>query len=238
MLSSFRLIRSMLGSPVAMIVTQISSSILGSVTIPKMMLASGSTDSAMTPAAFWTSLSVILAPPVMLRSTPRAPSMLTSSIGLLMALLAASTARSAPCAEPMDIHAGPAPVIIVLMSAKSRLISPGTVTSSAMDLTPSRSTSSASLKASSAERLSSHIAPSRSLGTTISVSTLSLRRARPSSAFLPRRLPSKLKGLVTTAMVSAPVSRATSATTGAAPVPVPPPMPPAMKSISAPRTDS
>src|SRR5689334_8568568 len=48
------------------------------------------------------------------------------------------------------------------------------------------------------------------------------------------RLPSKAKGLVTTATVSTPIWRAISATTGAAPVPVPPPMPAVMKSMSAP----
>ncbi len=48
------------------------------------------------------------------------------------------------------------------------------------------------------------------------------------------RLPSKAKGLVTTATVRMPSSRAISATTGAAPVPVPPPMPAVMNSMSAP----
>ncbi|BAK10151.1 hypothetical protein PAJ_0071 [Pantoea ananatis AJ13355] len=49
-----------------------------------------------------------------------------------------------------------------------------------------------------------------------------------------RFLPSKLKGLVTTATVKIPRSLATSATTGAAPVPVPPPIPAAMNTMSAP----
>ncbi len=52
------------------------------------------------------------------------------------------------------------------------------------------------------------------------------------------RLPSKSKGLVTTATVRIPISRAIDATTGAAPVPVPPPMPQVMKSMSAPPTSS
>ena len=49
-----------------------------------------------------------------------------------------------------------------------------------------------------------------------------------------RFLPSKGKGLVTTATVRIPSSRAISATTGAAPVPVPPPMPAAIKIMSDP----
>ena len=56
----------------------------------------------------------------------------------------------------------------------------------------------------------------------------------PCSAKAIRFLPSKLKGLVTTATVRIPKSFATSATAGAAPVPVPPPMPAAMKTMSAP----
>src|SRR5690348_5545608 len=52
------------------------------------------------------------------------------------------------------------------------------------------------------------------------------------------RLPSKLKGLVTTATVRMPISRAISATTGAAPVPVPPPMPAVTNSMSAPLMSS
>ena len=48
-----------------------------------------------------------------------------------------------------------------------------------------------------------------------------------------RRLPSNLKGLVTTPTVSAPASWAISATVGAAPVPVPPPMPAVMNTMSA-----
>jgi hypothetical protein len=48
------------------------------------------------------------------------------------------------------------------------------------------------------------------------------------------RLPSKSKGLVTTATVRMPISLAISATTGAAPVPVPPPMPAVMKTMCAP----
>ena len=48
-----------------------------------------------------------------------------------------------------------------------------------------------------------------------------------------RRLPSNLKGLVTTPTVRMPASRAMSAIVGAAPVPVPPPIPAVMKTMSA-----
>ena len=60
----------------------------------------------------------------------------------------------------------------------------------------------------------------------------------PSSSLIPafawsiRRLPSNLKGFVTTPTVSTPASRAISATVGAAPVPVPPPMPAVIKTMS------
>ncbi len=74
---------------------------------------------------------------------------------------------------------------------------------------------------------------------TISVSH-SLRSAvMPSSAWPPRRLPSKENGRVTTPMVSAPSLRAMDATTGAPPVPVPPPSPAVTNTMSAPlRTSS
>ncbi len=76
------------------------------------------------------------------------------------------------------------------------------------------------------------------MGITIIASTRSLRFFIPSSDALKRFLPSKVKGLVTTATVSAPISRATSATIGAAPVPVPPPIPAVMKTMSAPSSTS
>ena len=53
-----------------------------------------------------------------------------------------------------------------------------------------------------------------------------------------RRLPSKAKGLVTTATVSAPISLAKEAMMGAAPVPVPPPRPAVTKTMSAPSSAS
>ena len=73
----------------------------------------------------------------------------------------------------------------------------------------------------------------------ITESTHSLSWARPSMAWAMRRLPSRLKGRVTTATVSTlplspPSWPAMEATTGAAPVPVPPPRPVVMKTMSEP----
>ncbi len=68
----------------------------------------------------------------------------------------------------------------------------------------------------------------------ISVSTEDLSSISPASACFRRLLPSKWKGLVTTATVSAPSDRAMSAMTGAAPVPVPPPIPAVTNTMSAP----
>ncbi|MPN00854.1 hypothetical protein SDC9_148052 [bioreactor metagenome] len=75
---------------------------------------------------------------------------------------------------------------------------------------------------------------SRSLwfGITIKVSTVSAKASIPSSADCIRRIPSKAKGLVTTATVKAPASFAISAMMGEAPVPVPPPIPAVIKTIS------
>lgn len=75
---------------------------------------------------------------------------------------------------------------------------------------------------------------SLSFGIVIRESTCLDSSVIPCSANAIRFLPSKLKGLVTTATVRIPKSFATSATTGAAPVPVPPPIPAAIKTMSAP----
>ena len=219
-------------------VSLISFSIFRSVAMPNMMLHSGSTTLWMTSAASCSSESLRSLPPVMLNRTPRAPSMETSSSGLVIAVCAALLARCSPTPQPMDIHAGPEFCMMDCTSAKSRLISPGTVISSAMDCTPIRRTSSAMRKAFCAVISSSHIICRRSFGITSRVSTCSLRRLMPSSAESARRLPSKAKGLVTTPTVSAPVSLAISAMTGAAPVPVPPPIPAATKTMSASRMTS
>ena len=72
------------------------------------------------------------------------------------------------------------------------------------------------------------------LGMTISVSTCFFSSATPASAVRNRRVPSNMKGLVTTPTVKIPNSRAIRAITEHAPVPVPPPMPAAMKTICEP----
>ena len=151
-----------------------------------------------------------------------------------MAARAALTARPSPVDEPMPMMAVPALVMIIFTSAKSVLISPGTVMRSVMPCTPCRRTSSAILKALTMVVLSLDTVSSRSFGMTMRVSTFSLRIWIPFSACTARRRPSKVNGRVTTPMVSAPSALAISATTGAAPVPVPPPLPAVMKTMSAP----
>ncbi len=103
-----------------------------------------------------------------------------------------------------------------------------------MPCTPARSTWSAVANASIIEMPRSLISSRRSFGTTMRVSTSSLSFATPASAWLWRRRPSKLNGLVTTPIVSAPIDLAMRATTGAPPVPVPPPSPAVTKTMSAP----
>ena len=151
-----------------------------------------------------------------------------------MAARAALTARPSPVDEPMPMMAVPALLMIIFTSAKSVLISPGTVIRSVMPWTPCMRTSSAILKALTIEVFSFDTVSSRSLGMMMRVSTFSFRFWMPFSAWTERRRPSKVNGRVTTPMVSAPSALAISATTGAAPVPVPPPLPAVMKTMSAP----
>ena len=143
-----------------------------------------------------------------------------------------------PTPMPIPSSALPAPDMIVRTSAKSRLISPGSVTRSEMPWTPWRRTSSATRNASTIEVLRSSTVSRRLLGTTISVSTSSASAVIPASACARRREPSNWNGRVTIPTVSAPSSRAIWATTGAAPVPVPPPAPAAMKTMSEPRSSA
>ena len=128
--------------------------------------------------------------------------------------------------------------MIALTSAKSRLISPGTMIRSEMPCIACRSTSSAVAKASVSGVLRAMVASRRSLGMVMTLSTDSRSSTRPRSAWVARRLPSNLNGLVTTAIVSAPSSLARLAITGAAPVPVPPPRPAVTKTMSAPSSTS
>ncbi|CSB38950.1 Uncharacterised protein [Vibrio cholerae] len=123
-------------------------------------------------------------------------------------------------------------------SAKSTLIMPGRVISSAMPCTAFLSTLFALAKASSNVIPRPNTLSSFSFGIVISESTCLDSSSIPCSAKAKRFLPSKLKGLVTTATVKMPSSFATSAITGAAPVPVPPPIPAAINTISAPVRNS
>ncbi len=124
--------------------------------------------------------------------------------------------------------------MMVRTSAKSTFTSPVTRIRSEIPCVACRSTSSAFLRASLNEVPFPTTARSRSLGTTIMVSTARFSSASPCSACFIRFFPSKRKGRVTMAMVSAPISRAISPISGAAPVPVPPPIPAVMKTRSVP----
>ena len=172
--------------------------------------------------------------PATLSKMPRAPSMADSSIGEVIAAIAAFAARLSPLATPIPISDEPALARMVFTSAKSVLMSPGVVMMPVIPETPCISTSSAFLNASSSVVLSVAIDSSFSLGITISVSTFSFSFAMPASACTERRRPSKENGRVTMPMVSAPSLLAISATIGAAPVPVPPPSPAVMNTMSAP----
>ena len=124
--------------------------------------------------------------------------------------------------------------ITVCTSAKSRLMTAGTLIRSVIPCTACCRTSSAFFKASGIVVRLSTISSSLSLGITIRVSTFSLIRSIPFKAFTIRAFASKRKGFVTTPTVKMPISFASLATTGAAPVPVPPPIPQVTNTISAP----
>src|SRR5438477_7076552 len=218
--------------PVAMTVILISPCMVSSRTTPKMMFALGSAAARTISAAFCTSCRVMSLPAVMLNRMPFAPSIDVSSSGLDTACLAASSARLSPAPWPMPIRASPAFSMIALTSAKSRLMTPGCVTRSEMPCTPWRRTSSAIRNASSSVVFELATCASRSLGSTMSASTLLRRALMPSSAVSLRTRPSNANGRVTTPMVSAPASLAAWATMAAEPVPVPPPMPAVMNTMS------
>ena len=114
-------------NPVAMTVIFTLPSIFESTTAPKMMFASSCAASWMIADASLTSISERSGPPVTLMITPRAPFTDASSrSGLDTAALAAVIARPSPSANPVPMIASPIPDMIVLTSAKSRLISQGT----------------------------------------------------------------------------------------------------------------
>ena len=191
-------------NPVAITVIWIFPSSDSSSTAPKMMFASGSAACCTTWAASLISSMPRSMPPVMFISTPRAPAIDVSRSGLAIAAWAAAVARPSPLADPIPISAEPASAMIVRTSAKSRLMSPGTVIRSAIPCTPWRSTSSATRNASTTVAALSTTASSRSFGIVITVFTRCRRSRMPSSAAPERRRPSKLNGRVTTPIVSAP----------------------------------
>mmetsp|Transcript_17335 Transcript_17335/g.24695 ORF Transcript_17335/g.24695 Transcript_17335/m.24695 type:complete len:315 (+) Transcript_17335:289-1233(+) len=201
-----------------------------------MMFASSSTASYMTLAARFTSTKLISRPPIILNTTPFARSIGLSSKGLLMAAVAASSARVFPVPVPIPIKAVPAFCITLLTSAKSTLINPGRTIISEIPTTPCLKISSATAKLFSRGVFSGRISSNLLLDTKMRVSTHPLRRSIASVACFIRLLPSKAKGFVTIATVNAPHSFATSLTTGAAPLPVPPPIPLVTKTKSAPST--
>ena len=157
---------------------------------------------------------------------------------MVTALCAHSTALFSPEASPVPIIARPILLIIVLTSAKSKFIKPGTTIKSVILLTPAWRTSSAIEKASANVVFSSATLNKFWFGITIVVSTRCSNSLRPCSAILILPAPSNWKGLVTTATVRIPSSLATRAITGAAPVPVPPPIPAVIKSMLVPSNRS
>ena len=149
-----------------------------------MMLASSCAASWMIADASLTSMSDRSGPPVTLMMTPRAPlTDASSSSGLEIAALAASIARPSPSARPVPMIARPMPDMIVLTSAKSRLISPGTRIRSEMPWIACRSTSSALANASVSDVVRAIVASSRSLGIVMTVSTHSRSSSSPRSAW-------------------------------------------------------
>ena len=204
-----------------------------------MMLASGSTSSRIWLAASSTSIRRMSSPPTIETMTPFAPRIDTpSSSGLAIAFSAAWSARPSPSASPVPIIALPISPMTERTSAKSRLMRPGMIMRSVIERTPCCSTSSAIWNASLKVVFGLAIRKRFWFGMTISVSTCFCSSSMPLSADFMRRLPSKVKGLVTTPTVRMPRSRAALAMTGAAPVPVPPPMPAVMKHICAPLSAS
>ena len=171
-------------SPVATTVTHICPASCSSTDAPKMMLVRSSDAARTISAASFTSCSDRSLPPEIESRMPRAPRTSWSISGLLIARVAASAARFGPVDMPMPIIAVPASDITARTSAKSRLISPGSVIRSQMPCTPWRSTSSAIRNASTSVVPFSSTSSSRSLGITITVSdgVAQRRPRRPATA--------------------------------------------------------
>ena len=161
-----------------------------------------------------------------------APSIDFSSNGDNKAFSVAFTALFSPSPSPNPSTATPEFIIVALISAKSRLISPLPIIRSATPLIPIFRILFASLNAFCKVIVLSGNSKSLSFGIITKASTAFLRFSTPISALFFLFFPSNENGLVTTATVNTPSSFATLAITGAAPVPVPPPIPAVMKSIS------
>ena len=137
-----------------------------------MMLASGSNLSPTICTIFSASFKVKSELPEMLIKAPLALEMSMSNNGLLNASCTDSIALSPDSDSPIPIIAIPEPFMIELMSAKSKLISPGLVMSSVIPLTALPKISSEAMKALFKGRLGA-TSNNLSLGITITVSAFS-----------------------------------------------------------------
>jgi len=215
-----------------MTVILISSPRVSSIAVPQIISASSPTSWWILSEASVISFIVRSLVQVMFIRTPLAPVMETSSrSGWEIAFSAASIALFSPLATPIPINAIPAFDMVVLTSAKSRLISPGTIIKSVIPFTEWCRISSAFLNMEIMVASFGAIPRNLSFGMVITVSATLFSSIIPCSACLNRFFPSKEKGFETTATVSAPCSLQISAMTGAAPVPVPPPKPAVMNTI-------
>src|SRR5579862_9376918 len=208
-------------------------------TVPTTTVASSDANCLTIWPTSWNSPMDRSMPAVTFTRMPWAPARLISSKrGDETAASAASRARPSPEAAPEPIMAIPVSAITVRTSAKSTLIRPGRVISSAMPCTAPCNTWLADLNASSSVVWGPSTVSNFWFGMVMSESQYLPSSAMPWSATNERLLPSISNGLVTTATVRMPSSLATCATTGAAPVPVPPPIPAVMNNMSQPSTSS
>ena len=154
-----------------------------SITAPKIMLASGSAESWIKFIASLISNKLISGQPVTFTNRALAPWIeVSSSNGLEIARCTASIARFSPDAVPVPINATPRPSMIDFTSAKSTLISPGSVTMSEIPRTAWRNIPSASPNASLKGIALVTELKSLSFGIVMTLSTQPLSSASPWSA--------------------------------------------------------
>ena len=170
---------------------------------------------------------------VILKSSHFAHAMESSSSGLSIAALAASTDRFSQDPYPIHMRALQAFSMTDFTSAKSTLIKPGWVMRSEIHWTHWFNTSSTMLNASSKGVFLSMIVRILSFGMVMRVSTLSFSFSNQSNPWKALLCHSKAKGFVTTQTTSAQRDFAISAMIGAAPVPVQPHIQQVMKTMSA-----